>query len=297
MSLKSDLRADAVLLITAFIWGLAFVFQRTGMDHIGPLLFSFGRFAIGALVILLIWYWVERPTAVFALNKTNRKAAVLGLVLTAGMVLQQAGLIYTTAGRAGFLTGIYIVFVPLIGIFFRAKTEWPTWVGILLAIIGLYFLAQVQSDELLIGDLLVLLSSVVFALHLLMTKRLAEHTSSFRLVFVQFLVGALVTLVMVPIFESWNWQGLKQAGGALLYVGVMSSAVAFYLMALGLRTAPASHGAIILSFEAVFAAFCGWWLLEEYLTRVEMLGCAFILAGGLVSQLKVLLDREPGGAA
>jgi drug/metabolite transporter (DMT)-like permease len=207
------------------------------------------------------------------------------------MVLQQAGLMYTTAGRAGFLTGIYIVFVPFIGIFFRAKTEWPTLAGILLALVGLYFMAQVQTDKFFVGDILVLLSSVIFALHLLLTKRLAEQTSSFRLVFVQFLVGAVITALMVPIFESWNWQGLMDATGALLYVGVMSSAVAFYLMAVGLRSAPASHGAIILSFEAVFAAFCGWWLLNEYLTPIEMLGCAFILAGGLVSQLKVLLNR------
>ena len=102
MSIKSDLRADAILLITAFIWGLAFVFQRTGMDHIGPILFSFGRFVIGAIAILVIWYWVERPTAIFSVNRINRQAALLGVVLTAGMVLQQAGLMYTTAGRAGF---------------------------------------------------------------------------------------------------------------------------------------------------------------------------------------------------
>ena len=291
MSIKSDLRADAILLVTAFIWGLAFVFQKEGMEDVGPILFSFGRFVIGALSILLIWYWVERPTAIFSLNRTNRQAALLGVVLTAGMVLQQAGLVYTNASRAGFLTGIYIVFVPIIGIFFRAKTEWPTWAGILLALLGLYFLAQVQNEKFVVGDSLVLLSSVIFALHLLLTKRLAEQTSSFRLVFVQFSVGAVLTLLLVPIFESWNWQGLMDATGALLYVGVMSSAVAFYLMAVGLRSAPASHGAIILSFEAVFAAVCGWWLLNEYLTPIEMLGCAFILAGGLVSQLKVLLNR------
>ncbi len=292
MSIKSDLKADGILLITAVIWGLAFVFQRTGMDHVGPILFSFGRFVIGALAIFVIWYWVEKPTAITTFNRTNRQAAILGLVLTLGMVLQQAGLMYTTAGRAGFLTGIYIVFVPILGVFFRNKTEWPTWAGILLAILGLYFLAQVQTDEFFVGDILVLLSSLVFALHLLLTKRLAEHTSSFRLVFVQFSVGAVLTLLMVPIFESWNWQGLRDVAGALLYVGVMSSAIAFYLMAVGLRSAPASHGAIILSFEAVFAALGGWWLLNEHLTRVEMLGCAFILTGGLVSQLKLFLNTE-----
>lgn len=291
MTVKYDLHADAILLLTAFIWGLAFVFQRSGMDHVGPVLFSFGRFALGAVTILAIWYWRERPKAVFTLSRTNKQAALLGLVLALGMLLQQAGLVYTTAGRAGFLTGIYIVFVPILGIFFDAKTAWSTWIGILLAVVGLYFLSQVQTAELFTGDMLVLLSAVVFALHLLMTKRLAQQIPLFQLIFVQLIVGAVLSALLVPVVESWNWQGLVDASGDLLFVGVMASAVAFSLMAAGLRTAPASHGAIILSFEAVFAAFCGWWLLDEYLSPPELLGCGFILAGALVSQFRVLHDR------
>jgi drug/metabolite transporter (DMT)-like permease len=210
------------------------------------------------------------------------------------MLLQQWGMVYTTAGRAGFLTGVYIIFVPLIGLFFRNKTEWPTWVGVAMAMVGLYFLGQVESDELFTGDILILLGSILFALHMIFTGRLANQTSPFRLIFVQFVVATVISGIMVPIFESWDWQGILDAGVALLYVGVMSSGVAFCLQVVGQRTAPASHASIILSFESVFAALCGWWILDEYLTDPELVGCGLILAGGLVSQLKVLLKQSPG---
>jgi drug/metabolite transporter (DMT)-like permease len=111
---------------------------------------------------------------------------------------------------------------------------------------------------------------------------------------VQFTVAAVITGLLVPIFETWDWQGIRDAMVALLYVGVLSSAVGFCLQVVGQRTAPASHTAIILSFESVFAAFCGWWLLDEYLTQTEFIGCGLILAGGLVSQLKVLLKQSSG---
>lgn len=294
MSIKTDLRADLILLLTAFIWGLAFVFQRTGMDHIGPITFTLGRFLIGALAILPLWYLMERPKRIFEFSEINKKAALLGLVLTAGMLCQQAGLIYTTAGRAGFLTGVYIIFVPIIGLFLRNQTQWPTWVGILMALVGLYFMGQVDNSEFFTGDILILAGSLLFALHVIFTGRLAHQTSPFQLIFIQFTVAAVISAVLVPIFESWDWQGIKDAGIALLYVGVLSSGVAFCLQVVGQRTAPASHAAIILSFEAVFAAICGWWLLGELLSDSELLGCGLIFAGGLVSQLKVLLKQVPG---
>ncbi len=163
-----------------------------------------------------------------------------------------------------------------------------------MAMVGLYFLGQVESDELFTGDILILLGSILFALHMIFTGRLANQTSPFRLIFVQFVVATIISGIMVPIFESWDWQGILDAGVALLYVGVMSSGVAFCLQVVGQRTAPASHASIILSFESVFAALCGWWILDEYLTDPELVGCALILAGGLVSQLKVLLKQSPG---
>ncbi|KRP24529.1 MAG: hypothetical protein ABS22_07305, partial [SAR92 bacterium BACL16 MAG-120322-bin99] len=207
-------------------------------------------------------------------------------------VLQQVGLLYTSVSRAGFLTGIYIVFVPLIGLLLGNRTEWPTWLGIALSILGLYFLAQIESDEFLLGDGLILISTVVWALHVVYTGRRANEISVYRLMFIQFSVAAVISWVIMVFVETWSWQAVLDAGWALLYVGVFSSGVAFSLQVVGMRTAPASHAAIILSFEAVFAAIGGWWLLDEYLTVAELIGCGLILFGGLVSQLKVFLKQS-----
>jgi drug/metabolite transporter (DMT)-like permease len=292
MNIKADLRADALLLAIAVIWGLAFVFQSTGMEHIGPITFVFCRFVIAAIAIVPIWYLMEKPQKVLEITPVDKKAVVLGVMMAAGMLLQQAGLLYTTVGRAGFLTGVYIVFVPLIGLLLGNRTEWPTWVGILLSLIGLYFLAQIDSDEFLYGDLLILVSSVVWALHVIYTGRRANEISVYRLMFIQFTVAGAISGVVMLCLEVWDWQAVLKAGVALLYVGVLSSGMAFSLQVIAMRTAPASHAAIILSFEAVFAAIGGWWLLDEYLTTPELIGCALILIGGLVSQLKLLLKKQ-----
>ena len=289
MSFKTDFRADLLLLLTAFIWGFAFVFQSTGMDHIGPITFVFGRFVIAALAILPIWYLMEKPKKVFVYQAIDKKALQLGIIMAVGMLLQQAGLVYTTVARAGFLTGVYIIFVPVIGLLMGSKTEWPTWLGVTFALFGLYFLAQIEAAQFLVGDALILISSVVWALHVIYTGKVANQISVFRLMFLQFAIAAIISGVAMVIFEVWDWESVKAATVSLLFVGVLSSGVGFSLQVIGMRTAPASHTALILSFEAVFAAIGGWWLLNEYLTAKELIGCGLILAGGLVSQLKIFL--------
>ena len=289
MSFKTDLRADLLLLLTAFIWGFAFVFQSTGMDHVGPITFVFGRFVIAAVAILPIWYLIEKPKKVFVYQAIDKKAIQLGVIMAIGMLLQQAGLVYTTVARAGFLTGVYIIFVPVIGLLMGSKTEWPTWLGVMFALFGLYFLAQIEAAQFLVGDGLILISSVVWALHVIYTGKVANQISVFRLMFLQFAIAAVISGVAMVIFEAWDWASVKAATVSLLFVGVLSSGVGFSLQVIGMRTAPASHTALILSFEAVFAAIGGWWLLNEYLTAKELIGCGLILAGGLVSQLKIFL--------
>ena len=289
MSLKADARADLILLLTACIWGFAFVFQRTGMDHIGPITFVFFRFVIAAVVIVPIWYLVENPKKVFTYQAADTKALQLGIIMAVGMLLQQAGLLYTTVARAGFLTGVYIIFVPIIGLLMGSKTEWPTWLGVMFALFGLYFLAQIEAAQFLVGDGLILISSVVWALHVIYTGKVANQISVFRLMFLQFAIAAVISGVAMVMFEVWDWESVKAATVSLLFVGVLSSGVGFSLQVIGMRTAPASHTALILSFEAVFAAIGGWWLLNEYLTAKELIGCGLILAGGLVSQLKIFL--------
>lgn len=292
MSTKIDIRADLILLVTAAIWGLAFVFQSTGMEHVGPITFVFCRFVIAAVAIVPLWYLMEKPKQVLVVTEVDKKAMLLGVLMAVGMLLQQAGLLYTSVGRAGFLTGVYIIFVPLIGLLLGNQTAWPTWVGIALSVLGLYFLAQIESANFLLGDGLILISAVVWALHVIYTGRRANEISVYRLMFIQFTVAAIISGVIMLLVETWNWQSVLDAAVDLLFVGVLSSGVAFSLQVVGMRTAPASHAAIILSFEAVFAAVGGWLLLNEYLTLVELIGCALILFGGLFSQLKVFLKKS-----
>ena len=295
MSLEQNVRADLILLLTACIWGFAFVFQSSGMDYVGPITFVFARFVIAAVAILPIWYLMERPKNVFVYQAVDKKALQLGVIMAVGMLSQQAGLLYTTVARAGFLTGVYLIFVPMIGLLMGSKTEWPTWLGVIFALFGLYFLTQIEAVNFLLGDGLILISSVVWALHVIYTGKVANQISVFRLMFLQFAIAAAISGLAMVIFEVWDWQGVKVAALSLLFVGVLSSGVGFSLQVIGMRTVPASHTALILSFEAVFAAFGGWWLLNEYLTTTELIGCALILAGGLVSQLKLFL-KFPGEA-
>ena len=292
MSNSAEFKADFLLLLTAFIWGFAFVFQRTGMDYIGPYTFVFGRFFVASLAMLPLWYLVEKPTKLFSYQPYDGKALQLGLIMLVGMFLQQVGLVHTTVSRAGFLTSIYIIFVPLLGLFLGIKTQWPTWIGVVFALVGLYFLSQIDVNAFLLGDILILLSSVLWAIHVIYTGRVANKVSVFRLIFLQFAVCTLASAIVMVIVEHWDWQAIKNAMPALLFVGVLSSCVGFSLQVIGMRTAPASHTALILSFEAVCAAVGGWWLLAERLTSTELIGCALILVGGLVSQLKLFV-RDP----
>ncbi len=292
MSLKNDLQADALLLGTALIWGLAFVFQSTAMDHVGPITFVFGRFIIATLAILPIWFLMEKPTQVFSSHGADKEAFKLGIIMAVGMLLQQIGLLYTTVGRAGFLTALYIVFVPLLGLFMGSKTQWPTWMGVGLSVIGLYFLSRINTNAFFIGDGLMLLSAITWALHVIFTGRVANRISIFRLMFLQFAVVSLISGLAMLIFEYWDWDAVKAASESFLFVGVVSSCIGFSLLVLGMRTAPASHTALILSFEALFAALAGWWILNQHLTSAELLGCGFILLAGLVSQVRLFIKPK-----
>jgi drug/metabolite transporter (DMT)-like permease len=292
MSLKKELQADSLLLGTAIIWGLAFVFQSTAMDHVGPITFVFGRFIIASLAIIPIWFLMEKPSKVLSYHSADKEAFKLGIIMSMGMLLQQTGLLYTTVGRAGFLTALYIVFVPLLGLFMGSKTQWPTWVGVALSFTGLYFLSNIKNHTFFVGDGLMLLSAVTWALHVIYTGRVANRISIFRLMFLQFAVASIISGLTMLVFEFWDWNAVKAASKSLLFVGIISSCIGFSLQVLGMRTAPASHTALILSFEAFFAALAGWWILDEHLTSTEMLGCGLILLAGLVSQIKLFIKPK-----
>ncbi len=284
MSLK--LRSDLLLLLAAAIWGFAFVAQRLGMEHTGPLTFNGARFALGALALLpLIWRQRRRPIARGDAPSELRRGLVLGLVLCGGATLQQAGLVYTTAGKAGFITGLYVVLVPLLGLGVGARTRGATWLGAVLAVGGLYLLSISGRLRMDLGDLLVLGSALFWAVHVLLIGRWAPATDPVRLACLQFAICSAASLGGAFLLESPAWSQLRGAAGPILYAGLMSTAVAYTLQVVAQRQAPPAHAAIILSLEAVFAVLGGGVLLGERLTGRGWAGCALMLAGMILSQI------------
>lgn len=281
------LRTDLLLLLTAFIWGFAFVAQRVGMEHVGPFTFNAVRFALGGLTLL--------PVALFLRRKGWAQAGptrpliwagpLVGLVLFGGASLQQAGIVTTTAGNAGFITGLYVILVPLSGLLWGQRAGAGAWVGALLAVAGLYLLSVTEALTIQSGDLLVLLGAFFWTAHVQLIGWLTRRVDALLLSVVQFLVCAVLSLAVALGSESIQAQGLAGAAPAILYGGLLSVAVAYTLQVVAQRTARPSHAAILLSLESAFAALGGWLMLGEQLTPRALLGCALMLAGMLLSQL------------
>jgi drug/metabolite transporter (DMT)-like permease len=284
---------DALLLLAAAIWGFAFVAQRAGMQHVGPLTFNAIRFALGSLALLPL-VLVRRKAAPAGSAATSPihpvpAGLLAGVVLTGGAMLQQAGLVSTSAGKGGFVTGLYVVLVPLAGLLWGQRAGWPRWVGVALAACGLYLLSVTSRFTIERGDLLVLASALFWTGHVLLLAWLSPRTDVVGLACVQNAVCAALNGAVVPFVERPSLEAIRAAAVPILYGGLLSVGVAFTLQALGQRRAPPAHAALLLSTEAVFAALGGWWLLGERLGARGLAGCALMFAGMLCAQLPLLL--------
>jgi drug/metabolite transporter (DMT)-like permease len=287
------LKANLLLLLAAAIWGFAFVAQRIGMDHVGPYTFNGIRFALGSLSLLpLILFYHNRGQG----TETNsdilpaaRVGVMAGVILFIAASLQQIGLIYTTAGKAAFITCLYIVLVPLTGIFLKQRVSLPTWLGCLLALTGLYFLCIKEGFTISYGDLLELIGAFFWTAHILLIDRYAQKVDTLKLSCFQFITCAALSLITALCIETITWQGISQAGLPILYGGLFSVGIAYTLQIVGQKSASPSHAAIILSMETVFAAIGGYLIINEHLGVRELWGCGLMLAGMLVSQLQSIL--------
>ena len=300
----APLKSDSLLLLTAFIWGTAFVAQRVGMDYVGPFTFNGLRFALGSLSLLpLLYLFRERrqvPTSIrpqASLKMIIVGGCLAGIVLFLGASLQQVGLVYTTAGKAGFITGLYVVIVPLLGLFWKQNPGLGTWLGAVLAAIGLYFLSVTKSFTLSFGDLLELIGAFFWAGHVLILSWLSPKIDSLKLAFVQFLACSLLSLGVAFISETWALSAITAAAVPILYGGLVSIGVAYTLQVVAQREAKPAHAAILLSLEAVFAALGGWVILGETLSTRGLIGCSLMLAGMLLSQLHPYLFGSRSSAS
>jgi drug/metabolite transporter (DMT)-like permease len=297
---KGALGADALLLTAAIIWGFAFSAQRSGMEHIGPLAYNGIRYALGALVLLpLIVARLRRdagsgpeaPRSDPELPRLRggRKVAgiaLAGTILFAGSILQQFGLVTTTAGNAGFITTLYVVLVPLIGFLFGKPSSLRIWAGVLMAFAGLYILSVGGGFSMSRGDLLVLIGSLFWAFHILVVSKLVARLDSIELAAGQFAVCSVYSLVGALVFEPSPFAGAIPAAIPILYGGILSCGVAFTLQIVAQKTAHPAHASIILSMEALFAGIGGVILLGEPLTGRLVVGGLLMFAGAIVSQLE-----------
>ncbi len=291
---KKQIEANFILLLTALIWGFAFVAQRVGSETMGPFSFNAIRFGIGALSLLPVIYFMERAenrsqgnsTEIQLLHRFPYKAGLFcGLVLFSGASLQQFGIFFTTAGKTGFITALYIVLVPVFGIFLRHKVGFNAWAGVALATVGLYLLCITESFTIGLGDLVILIGAGFWATHILLINHYAVRVSSLRLAFVQFLVVSVLCFILAFMVEEFTMEAIRLTLIPILYSGFLSIGTAFTLQIFGQKHAPPTLASIILSMEAVFGAIGGWLILGEILSTRELIGCLIMFIAIVISQL------------
>jgi drug/metabolite transporter (DMT)-like permease len=281
------LRTDLLMLAAAAIWGSTFVAQQLGMQSIGPFLYTGTRFLLGAALVAPLWWWRPGLLAhepVRASRGVWGAGLLLGLVLFAAVNLQQVGLLATSVSNAGFITGLYVVIVPLLMLLWGERAPGSVWVAVLLAAIGLYLLSVKADASIAPGDWLQLSGALLWAVHLLLVSRLARRHDSLRLAVLQYAVAGALSLLVALWREPIALAALLQAGGAIAYGGVLSVGIAYTLQVVAQREAQASHAAIIYSSEGVFSAVCGWLWMGDNIGSRGVLGAALLLGAMLLAQ-------------
>ena len=294
---NKELRSSILLLLTAAIWGFAFVAQRIGMDYLGPFTFNAIRFALGSISLVPVIYFLGNGKKNRKQDKISRKRLIIygmiaGSVLFTGATLQQIGLKYTTAGNAGFITSLYIVIVPILGLFLRQRSNIYIWSGAIVAAVGLYFLSITSDFTIQFGDLLQLIGAFFWASHIIVIGYFVKDANPIKLSSVQFAMCSILSLVAALFTETIEIQGIVSAAVPILYGGLMSVGIAYTLQVVAQKDAKPSHAAIALSMEAVFAAIGGIILLGESMGIRGYFGAFLMLLGMLLSQGDTIIKRS-----
>jgi drug/metabolite transporter (DMT)-like permease len=284
------MKSNVMLLIAAAIWGFGFVAQRLGMNFLEPFAFNSARFLLGSLSLLpLLWFLSRKAntqTEQKSTHSLSKGGLICGLVLFVAATLQQYGLFYTSAAKAGFITGLYLILVPIIGILLRHTTGITTWLGAALAIVGLYLLSINDDFSMSLGDSLIFIGALFWAFHILVIDYFSRRIDPIQLSTIQFFVVGVLSLGVSFAVETPTLSRTIAGWEPILYAGVVSVGVAYTLQVVAQKNANPGHAAIIMSLEAVFAAIGGVWLLDETLSPRAWIGCGLMLAGMLLSQMK-----------
>ena len=284
------MKNNILLVLTALIWGCAFVAQSVGMDYVGPFTFNTARFLIGAIVLLPVIWFMDRQRKTGAEKGAGQKTLIIGgiccgIALAVASTLQQWGILFTTVGKAGFITAMYIVIVPLLGIFIGKKVR-PLIIGcVAIAVVGFYFLCMTESLRLGLGDFLVLLCAIAFSIHILVIDHFSPKVDGVKMSAIQFLTAAIISAVPTLLWEQPVFTEILQAWQPVLYAGVMSCGVAYTLQIIAQKNADPTVASLLLSLESVFSVLAGWVLLGQGLSLKELLGCVLIFCAIILAQL------------
>lgn len=293
--MKRKMRGNLMLLLTALIWGTAFAAQSAGMDYIEPFTFNVVRNLVGGLFLLPMVFLFRRlkPAAERPNPQQQRQidrnslhgGIVCGIVYSFAGAFQQYGISMTTAGKAGFITALYVVMVPLLGIFVRRKIPRVMWICAGIAVAGFYLLCVNEAFTVSTGDWLVLACAVCYSVHILVIDHYnGQETDGVMMSCVQFLVGSVMQVVPMVLSESPQASAILDAKWSILYTGVMSSGIAYTLQILGQRDTDPTSATLLMSLESVFAAISGCVLLGERLTMRETAGCVLVFAAVIMAQ-------------
>ncbi len=286
MKIKNTL----LLFMTAMIWGFAFTAQRVGVEHIGNYTFNAVRFALGAVSLIPVILLLERKDVKNHKTKmaaTVKVSIIAGVVLFTASTLQLYGIAMTqSAGKSGFITSLYMVMVPIIGIFMKKKTNINTWIGVFLAVVGMFLLSISDDWKIGFGDILLLIGAVFWALHIIVIDEHVHAIYSLRFSSIQFVVVAFLAAIFAFIFEDVSISDIRVSVVPILYTGICSTGIAYTCQAIGQKNADPTYAAIILSTESVFSAIGGAIILNEVMLARGYLGCVLIFAGIVVTQLK-----------
>lgn len=292
MKNSSNVKGNLILMITALIWGTAFVAQSIGMEYVEPFTFIAVRYIIGGVFLIPCIYLLDRlnKKEIYKENKEYRKNLLVGGILC-GVALfiassfQQIGIQYTTVGKAGFITALYIIIVPLIGIIFKKRVERRVWICVIIAIVGLYLLCINENFTISMGDFLILICAFCFSIHIFVIDKFSPIVDGVRMSCIQFFVAGILGIIPMFIFESPSIVSLLKAYSPILYAGVMSSGVAYTLQIVGQKYTSPVMATLIMSLESVFAALSGWILLGEGLSIKEFCGCVLVFTAIIFAQM------------
>lgn len=300
---KTEIRSSLMLLAAAVIWGVAFVAQSVGMDYVGPFTFNAARSLLGGIVLIPCIFLLnsrEKKTEKKEADKKAERRNLLlggiscGICLCIASNLQQIGISYTTVGKAGFITAMYIILVPLLGIFMKKRAGLRVWISVAMAVAGLYLLCMTESFSISIGDAYVMVCALFFALHILVIDHFSPRTDGVKMSCIQFLVSGVISGILMFVFEDPSLSSVLSAWMPIVYAGVMSCGAGYTLQILGQKKTDPTVASLILSLESVISVLAGWVLLGQSLTGKELLGCGVMFAAIILVQLPAGVFRKAG---